>query len=1139
MKYFKHPKGVRDNYWLFKSILIMKLTFILTVLFSLQTMAKVYSQQKVTFNVKSADFNKVISAIQKQTSYRFVFSERKIPSTQKITLSVQNEEVTSVLNKLLANSDFTYTQLENNLIVITTKGERVNAAVVHGKVVDETGAPAPGVSVRIKGSTSGTVTDANGNFSLNTPDNAVLIFSFLGYENKEVAVAGKTEINVTLAVSSKSLNEVVVTALGISKEQKKLGYSVTTVNGDALNKAKESNVALSLQGRVAGLSVGASNGGPGSSARVLLRGLTSFTASSPLYVINGVPMDNTQRGQSGEWGGADYGDGISNINPDDIESMTVLKGQSASALYGSRASNGVILITTKSGKKNSPFGVEFNTNVQFDKAVDNTDYQQVYGQGILDPVTGKAAKPTTLDLARNSGSLAWGTKMDGSDVMQIDGKMHKYSPVSNYIDFYRTAPSFTNTASFTGGNDGGSFRLSASNLRANSMVPNSYLDRKTFNFNGSQQVAKKLNMSVIANYVIENSKNRSGLSDGPGNPNNVQFLAPNQDQATLAPGTTTGGKELTFTDDTYVTNPYFAANNFISNVSRTRLISAISAKYDFTNWIYLQGRVGYDDANDTRVNIEPTGTAYRNDNGTMNTSQTHIKEFNTDVLINAKHSLVKDLLNLDLSVGGNIRKSELTGTFINGQNGFIIPYFYSLTNFKTRDSGPQIDPATKKQVNSAYYSADFSIKDFLVLSTTGRYDYYSSILKSSGPGIFSPSVSGSFIFSELYHMNGVDLGKVRLSYAQTSGDAPAYANTVYYGLNNSINGTPAASFSSQLPNLFLKPFTLKEIEAGLEMKFWGDRFGFDATFFSRKTNNEIINGNLDWSTGYTNRYIGTGSTQNRGIEVEVHGTPVKKADFSWTPSFNFTYVKNKILQTDGITNNNIGFGTFRPAASSGIAVTSLVVGLAGPQILATDYKRDAAGNIQYDASGLPQRGDLKPMGSTIPKIYGGFNNTFNYKQFNLSFLIDYRFGNKVLSATENGSIFRGLNKLTLDGRETGVVGTGVNPSGATNTVNAEAQTYYQALARNVGAVSVLDGSFIKLRQITLGYTFNATFLRSTPFSSIGVSAVGRNLWTIMKHTNNIDPESGFSADPRYAGIEGASLPFARTYGLNVNFKFKN
>ncbi|TWR31737.1 SusC/RagA family TonB-linked outer membrane protein [Mucilaginibacter pallidiroseus] len=1002
------------------------------------------------------------------------------------------------------------------------------AATVKGKVVDETGAGLPGVTVKIKGTNEAVSTDVNGNFTINAPDNAVLVFSFLGYENQEIAVAGKPVINVRMATASKGLNEVVVTALGIKKDQKKLGYSVSTVNGDNLNKAKETNVAAALTGRVAGLSVGQSNGGPGSSARVLLRGLTSFSASSPLYVINGVPIDNTQRGSSGEWGGADYGDGISNINPDDIESMTVLKGQSASALYGTRAANGVILITTKSGKKNSGFGVEFNTNAQIDKAMDNTDFQQVYGQGQL------GAKPTTVDAALASGNLAWGAKMDGSQVIQFDGNTYAYSPTKdNYLKFYRTAPSFTNTVSLTGGGQDGSFRLSLSDLRANSIVPNSYLDRKTFNFNGNQKVTPKLDVTVLANYVIENSKNRSGLSDGPGNPNNVTFLAPNESQSILSPGTLASGKEQTFTNDTYVTNPYFAAYNFVNNVERKRLISAITAKYDITKWIYAQGRVGYDNINDQRLNIEPTGTAYLTTNGNMNTQTLQTNEFNVDALINGKHDIVKDLLNLDLTIGGNIRKSDYNGTFINGNGGLIVPYFYSLTNFPSRNSGP-IGELSKQQVNSAYYSADFSIKDFLVLSTTGRYDVYSSVSSEVGRGIFAPSVSGSFIFSELYKMNNVDLGKVRLSYAQTSGAPNPFANTVYYNINNSINGVPTGSMGSQLPNLFLKPFRLQELEAGLEMKMFGDRLGFDVAFFSRKTKNEIINSTIDWSTGYTNSYIGTGSTQNRGVEVELHGTPVRTSDFSWTPSFNFTYVKNKIVQTDPATNSNVSFGTYRPLNAS----TALVVGLAGPQIMANDYVRNAAGQIVVDASGIPIQGALKPMGSVIPKIYGGFNNNFNYKQFNLSFLVDYRFGSKVLSATNYYSIFRGLNKMTLEGRETGVT-VGVTESGAANTVSVPAQTYYQELARRISALNVLDGSFIKLRQVTVGYTIPAAKLRSTPFSGIGISLVGRNLWTIMKHTDNIDPESGFSNTINYAGIEGTSLPMTRTYGINVNFKFKN
>ena len=385
-------------------------------------------------------------------------------------------------------------------------------------------------------------------------------------------------------------------------------------------------------------------------------------------------------------------------------------------------------------------------------------------------------------------------------------------------------------------------------------------------------------------------------------------------------------------------------------------------------------------------------------------------------------------------------------------------------------------------------------------------------------------------------MDGVDFGKIRLSYAQTSGEpTDVYSDQVYYSINNSINGVPAGGFSSSLPNLFLKPYTLTELEAGAEMKFWGDRFGFDAAYFARKTKNEITSAGIDVSSGYNSHYVATGATQNRGVEIELHGTPVKTSDFSWTPSFNFTFVKNKILKTDA-TNTSEVLGTDRPLNGANLA---FVVGLPGPQVMAHDYLRNAQGKIVFDASGIPEEGPQTPMGSTVPKIYGGFNNNFVYKGFNLSFLIDYRYGNKILSSTAYYSIFRGENKLTLPGREGGVVGQGVTESGATNTVSVPAETYYQALAKNISALDVLDGSFIKLRQVTFGYTIPKTALLRTPFSSINISLVGRNLWTIMKRSENIDPESGFSPYVAYAGIEGTSVPAVRTYGFNVNFKLKN
>jgi TonB-linked SusC/RagA family outer membrane protein len=954
MKYFKHPRGVEDKYWLKQSILIMKLTLILIVILNFQALADVYSQTKVTINLKSADFKKVIAAIQKQTNFHFVYSERKIPSSKTINLDVQNEEVTSVLKNLLANSAYTFTELENNLIVITAKSDLAASTVVGGKVLDENGLPLPGVSVKVKGTNLGGQTDINGNFSLTVPDNAVLVFSFLGYDTQEVPVAGKTSFTVKMTSSSKSLNEVVVTALGIKKDERKLGYSVTTVGGDLLDQAKETNVANSLEGRVAGLSINGVNGGPGSSTRILLRGVASQSgAGSPLFVINGVPMDNTQRGSASEWGGADYGDGIANINPDDIESMTVLKGQSASALYGSRAANGVILITTKTGKKNSGFGVEYNTNYQWDVVAHNLDFQQVYGQGQF------GAKPLNTNDALNDGSLAWGAKLDGSMVPQFDGQSHPYVAVkNNALSFYNTGGTFTNTVSFTGGNETGAFRLSASDLSNNSIIPNSGLDRKTFNLNASQSVTKQLDINVVANYILENSKNRPGVSDGPGDPNNVQFLAPNEDQKILAPGHNAAGAENSFTNDIYVTNPYFAAYDFVTNLGRQRLISSLSAKYSLTPWAYAQGRLGYDDSNSQLLNITPTGTAYSPLGGITQATNV-ISEFNTDVLLGVKHDIIKNLLNLDFSAGANIRKNVTSGTNINGGN-FIIPYFYSLTNVPSRNSSVSY---SSLQTNSAYYTADFGIKDFLVLSTTGRYDTYST-LPDGNRGIFSPSVSGSFIFSDLYHIDGVDFGKIRLSYAQTSGDAGGtYRDAVYYSINNSINGVPAAGFSSSLPNLFLKPYILDEFEAGAEMKFLGDRLGFDMAFFSRETHKEITTAGIDISTGYTSHYIATGSTQNKGIELELHGTPVKSADFSWTPSFNFTYVQNKILKTDD-AGNNVSLGTYRPLNAN----LAFIVGMSGPQVMAYDYVRNSSGQIVYDSSGLPVQGPLKAMGSTTPKV---------------------------------------------------------------------------------------------------------------------------------------------------------------------------
>jgi TonB-linked SusC/RagA family outer membrane protein len=991
----------------------------------------------------------------------------------------------------------------------------------------------PSATIKVKGKNIQTATGADGSFSLSVPTGRIqLEISSVGFTLKTVNVEGnETNLLLSLDQGDQELGEVVVTALGISKQARKVGYAVTTVNGDQLSQARETNVANSLSGRVAGLKVAGTNGGPGGTVKLLLRGLPSMNgAGSPLFVINGIPMDNTQRGSSGEWGGADNGDGIGNLNPDDIESMTVLKGQSASALYGARASNGVILITTKTGKKGD-FSVDYNMNYMVEKAVNNTDFQYEYGQGV------GGIKPATVSAAQLSGRMSWGAKLDGSQVIQFDGKTYAYSAQKDNLEnFYRAGPSFTNTVALSKGGENGSFRLSVSHLDNKSIIRNSGLKRNTINLNIDQNITDKLSVKFVANYIDEQSKNRPQLSDGPLNANNGLFLATNIDQNILAPGyDPVTGNEIQFSDDEYVSNPWFVVNQYVNNIGRKRLITSGSVKYNLTPWLYVQGRVGYDLAHDRIFSVTPWGTAYSsNKAGGLNDLASHERfELNVDGLIGASHKITDDI-SFDAAIGANLRKNQFERVAVGG-GPFILPYLYTLSNVRNPRTNPNDNyDFWKTEVHSAYYTLDLAYKNFLTIGTTGRYDAYST-LPVDNNSIFVPSVSASFIFSELMHIKNMNFGKLRASYATTSNElTEAYQTAVYYSLGSPFNGVPVGNFSTSLPSGLLKPFTTTEIEIGTELRFLNSRLNFDIAYFTKKTKNEIMNASFSITTGYTSGYIPFGSTQNSGLELQISGTPVKQKNLTWIATLNLTSVKNKILETDE-AGNNVNLGSNR--ATLGNAITSFVKGYAGPQILAFDYKRSSKGEIVVDASGYPMRGNLIKMGSVLPTLYGGLNNEVIYKSLNFSFLIDYNYGNKILSATSYYSIFRGLNQLTLTGRD-GIT-TGVTESGSANTVKADAQGYYRSLAQQVTSTHVLDGDFIKLRQVTLGYMLPESIIgKLKVFRSIRASFVARNLAILMKKSDNIDPEATFGSNVRYYGIEGTSLPSTRSYGINLNFTFK-
>ena len=1112
------------------------------------------SSQNITFSGKNVPLEKVFSAITKQSGY-LVFCDYSLIKDAKVNIHVKDASVQVVLDECLRDQRLAYEIVDKTIIVrkITVVEEPVPLpappppADVHGRITNEKGEPVPGATVAVKGSSKVVATNDNGEFTLIGVDgNATLIITSIGYERTEFAIGGQTNLSISLKVGSAALGELVVTALGISKEERKLGYAVTTVGADQMNKARETNVALSLGGQVAGLTVHGANGGPGSSARILLRGMPSMNSGgSPLFIINGVPMDNSQRGMAGEWGGSDNGDGIGNINPDDIETMTVLKGQAASALYGARASNGVIIITTKSAKKGQT-NIEYNGNGQFDRAANYTDYQYQYGQGL------EGVKPTTASGALASNRFAWGSKLDGSPTIQYDGKNYAYSPFKDNIkDFYHWGPTWTNTISASSGSERGSFRLSASRLNNSAIVRNSGIDRTTLNLNLDHKLTDKLTVTLFANYIDEQDHNRSQLSDGPGNPNNFQFLAPNVDERIFQPGQDAKGNEIVFSDDNYVTNPWFVVKNFINNTGRKRIIGAGSLKYNFTSWLYVQGRVGMDKEDDRIFQITPTGTNFSFNNlgnsgqfnGLTNLTTT---ETNWDLFAGVSHKITDDL-KFDATIGGNKRTNNYEYTQISGSQ-FIIPFLYSPTNVLTFARSYYV---YNKEIHSGYYSVDLNYKDWLLLNTTGRYDAFSTF-PSDNRGIFTPSVSGGFVFSHFLDNTALNFGKLRAAYAQTSGEpiggpnntnSGAYVTQVYYGSSNAFNGTPVGTLNGAngnvenntpvVPTLNLRPFTLTELEFGTELKFFNSRLGIDADYFTRKTKHEIQAETLSQSTGYGSSYVNTGSTQNKGVEVQITGTPVKMRNFSWTVSFNYTHVTNKILQTDDL-GRNVTLGTYRPLNAN----TAFIKGLSGPQIIAYDYTYDAKGNRIVDAAGLPIASTkLTPFGGTLPTDYGGLRNEFMFGNINFGFLIDYNYGNKILSATNYYTLYRGLNKLTLPGREGGIT-TGVTASGAQNTVVATAQDYYQRLAA-ISRNNVLSGDYIKLRQVTLGYTFAGKTLGNIPlFEAISVNLVGRNLFYISKKSPNIDPESNFATSVKYAGIEGTSLPSARTFGINANFKFK-
>ena len=1033
---------------------------------------------------------------------------------------------------------------------------RAQEFLVRGTVTDETNSTFPGVNVLIKGTTTGTSTDINGAYSLDvvSPD-AILVFSFVGYATQEVAVAGRSVINISMTPDIKSLDELVVTALGIERSSRGLGYSTTKVNADELVINRTPNVMNALQGKIAGVNISSLGTGPGGTSKIRIRGQSSISGqNNPLIVINGVPIDNTNFGTNpnnqasdnsiGVRGGgitSDGGDGLQSINPDDIENMTVLKGAAAAALYGSRAKDGVIMITTKTRGEGEGIGITYNLNYTNDQPLDFTDYQYEYGQG-ENGVRPTAPNPT-------SGQWSFGERFQpGMTQILFDGVEVPYVPQRNIIDqFYRHGQTVTNTISLSSGGEKGGFNLSMADMTSKGIVPNNKFTRRTINLGFNYSLSNKLTLRGNINYSNEYNKNAPNV----GNQDNTIPVAL-ANMANSMPLDLLNEKKYNAAGNEFIysrfmnrTNPYFTLAEQFNNIRRDRIFGNVSLRYDLLPWLFVQGRIGQDYwSRDQDYNNFPTGQASRAAapagfvNGVFTQEARRFREVNADFLVSATREFGE--FDANLTVGGNTmyRRSDLNSVQV---TDFVVRDLYTVQNGRVKDP---IYDLSERKVNSLYGSAEISYKDMLYLNGTLRNDWFST-LSPDNRSILYPSVSAGYIFTESIGTlpSWLSYGKLRVAYAEVGSDSDVgpYSNVLYYNINSNLFPNPSGApqpvggpSGTTVPNPDLKPMRVSETEVGLELRFLNNRLGIDVAAYEKTTRDQIVQAQISDASGFVDTRINSGESRNRGIEFLVNIVPVETSDFTWNFTVNGSYNKTKVLSLLTSTPGEritVGTHLFNGELRQ-------IVGEEMGQIAGFGYLRDSQGRIVYGSNGIALATPAPiNFGSALPDWFGGFTNSFNYKGVSLSFLIDFKLGNLMLSGTNFNATRHGLHKMTLLGREGGVVGEGVNEEGEINDVVAGVQPFWEVV-RSKGLVEpvVYDGGYWKLRQISVGYDFTRFLPEGFPVKAVRLNLVANNVAMLKKWVDNIDPESfGYTSD-NLVGMESTGLPTTRSIGFNLNVK---
>lgn len=1130
------------------------------------------SKAQVTLKTPNTTLEVVIKKIQKQMNLRFFYDD-SLAKVMVNNIDVKDEKVQNVLNQLLKGKGISF-KVEDNVVYLRKENAPVakekatdSKRKITGKVLDEAQQPMIGVTVAVKGSTTRAVTDIDGNYQLQTSETApVLQFSYLGYKTKEVKASGKDAITTTMDVDSKALDEVVVTALGIKRDKKMLGYSVQDIKSDALNTTGDPSVVGALSGKVAGLQMNTASTGLGGSTKITIRGNSSLTDNNqPLWIVDGVPFSDNNTSNASAYGGYDRGGTSLDINPDDIESISVLKGPNAAALYGSRAGNGVILVTTKKGANKSGFGVSYNGNFTWSSVSQAIKIQNRFGQGSNGAVNYK--RNASGDIEGLNGELSFGPELDGHEEYNWYGTKSPYQYTGDKLrDYFKTGFSQFHTVALGNNSEKGHYRLSIGYNDNKGLFKNETLDKLSIDLNAGTVVNKYLSLDGKISLSHMKACNRPllGLNGEvaqllliPGNVS-LRSLEENQSSETQV-------HRNWFGPNQHYSNPYYVRHRYKNSDERWRAFGYYGANINLLDNLKLNAKYSFDYYR-TRLQTSDlsladqaitTGTSTWQEkittDGMQRGEENHF-EHNIQMLLLGNNQLTPKL-RVDYSLGGNVmyQKYEL---FQGGvQNMLNKDVWVYNTGGKLVSGG---DNGFNRAMYSVFASAQLAYSEYLSLDLTARNDWSSTLPKGQN-SFFYPSASISFMFSDF--MKSIDkplpswvtFAKIRTSLAQVGKDPSPYNlyNTRKFEFESGIRKPVVNTIKM---NDMLKPEIKTSYELGLDMKFLNNRLGFDFTYYYSVTRNQSML--VDAAAPWSQQWVNAGKILNRGIEMMVYTTPIQTKDLTFNLNMNFAHNRSIVKElAPGVQRIYFNGDNNMP-----VRVGAVVGGKLGDIYANNLMKRNDAGQVIVNAQGLPQpatgNGNLEqyllnnPIGNIQPDLLMSVTPSLTFKGISLTAMFDMRFGGSIMSVSEGMATSVGTSERTLNRGEykeiSGVkdyymVVPGVKEDGSINDIPVSAQAYYSTIGiyksqKGYAEEFIHSASYIKLKELSLGYSFPQRMLKKTPFTALKLSFVARNLCFLMKHTPG-NPDGGYDTTMFSQALDFAAVPYTRTFGFSINVGF--